>query len=845
MLHKVCNTKSNIWINANAGSGKTRSLISRIISLILHGTSPQKILCLTYTNSAGSEIKSRIVDIFLKWKDMNNVDLESSLKRIIGGIDFDLSHVREVLNNALRTYEMIQICTIHSFAYQILNRFGDIQFRIANDYELSLIKEDVRHQVVESLSVNESDHDIEILLENMTLNMFHSILDYVMENPIVSTIDNANICEMLGVDPDWPIDKDIHNFVAKIDIAILSDLAGAMMQYSNTISKRGIGILRWIKLSLRDRIKKIDVLIEGLLNQALEPLGNFPTIGFRKSHEHLALYYEEISRSISDLAHQIQDYKFYILNRLLPRIINTTLSLFSKRKEYFSVIDYNDILQLTHDMLSDPEKTWISMEIDKHIEHILIDEAQDVNLLSWRIIQKITEEFFIDSEIHNNIRTIFVVGDEKQSIFSFQGANINEFRIMKDYFHQKSISSRIYFEYIRLNSSYRSSSKILDFIDQVFSDPKLRKMITLDPELKHIPIDQKCGFVRCIEVIETTLKKQSSWIKSGTETNNKMQHMVNAVVDTVNSIKADGINANDVMIIVRNLTNSNNIISNIKDSLLKTGIKSVNIDKLRIDTHPVFRDILSLCNVALYEYDDYNTACFMRSLFINWSLNDIATLCINRQSTLLNEIYINDQPFRNRWKKTFQNLIDDPYHTLMTLLTESEIEKHAVNLYGQGSIKILHHIIENIVPHAKYTNLHRFVNHMSSTKHLISGNDKLDGISIITAHSAKGRESRVVILLDLINDIGTSARLKRARIVQINDKNAIMIPGIEFISRIKNYICNKYDNVTIEEEMRLFYVAITRARERLYIIGKKSDKNCGWFSIAYNALNEIGNPSPK
>ncbi len=149
---------------------------------------------------------------------------------------------------------------------------------------------------------------------------------------------------------------------------------------------------------------------------------------------------------------------------------------YDTRKALRAALDYDDLIIKTNKLLNKPGiAPWVLYKLDGGLDHILVDEAQDTSRAQWSIVKTLTDEFFAGKSARDGVnRTLFVVGDEKQSIFSFQNADPEAFAEMHDYFSQRTVEAGKKWQPVNLHVSFRSAPAVLKAVDAVFASDMAR-----------------------------------------------------------------------------------------------------------------------------------------------------------------------------------------------------------------------------------------------------------------------------------------------------------------------------------------------------------------------------------
>ncbi len=156
------------------------------------------------------------------------------------------------------------------------------------------------------------------------------------------------------------------------------------------------------------------------------------------------------------------------------------LDHYDTAKRRRGLLDFEDLVERTRNLLKTSSSAWVLYKLDRGIDHILVDEAQDTSPHQWEILQAISDDFFSGAGRTEQNRTFFAVGDEKQSIYSFQGARPDKFDEMHKHFAERAKAAARDFDRIDLILSFRSAAAVLGAVDRVFAHPENRRGLTHD-----------------------------------------------------------------------------------------------------------------------------------------------------------------------------------------------------------------------------------------------------------------------------------------------------------------------------------------------------------------------------
>lgn len=295
-------------------------------------------------------------------------------------------------------------------------------------------------------------------------------------------------------------------------------------------------------------------------------------------------------------------------------------SKYQQLKEETCLLDYNDIIMKTHSLLKQTNiNAWVMYKLDQRIEHILVDEAQDTSPMQWEIIKLISQEFFSGESAKESNRTIFVVGDIKQSIYSFQGVDTVFFHNTKSYFQNLTQEANKPFQQIPMVTSFRSSKGIIDFVNEVTKNIfSSKNPIYAEEELQHIPYHENKP--SHIEIWPTVTNKKDD------PKHVRYEKLAMALSEKINMLHNKfQIPFNDILILYRKREN-NQTLDYLVKKLKEKNIPILGLDKINLKDHIVIKDLLALASFLCQSNDDFSLACVLKSPIFNLVDDDIFTL---------------------------------------------------------------------------------------------------------------------------------------------------------------------------------------------------------------------------
>ncbi len=899
-LQQIASNPENcVFVSASAGSGKTKILTDRVLRLLLLGTNPHKILCLTFTKIAAFEMQNRIYKELSNWSILTEEDLKQRIFDLTG-VKFSKNKINEsktLFNVILDDFEGIKINTIHSFCQNLMTKFpieADIKpnFQIIDSQtEHSLLLEAKDTLLREAVNDEELSKKIEIISANLNENSFLEIIlelinkrtDLEITKEKFFGLDNLNKTVFKILNCQNKDEAEILNLIKNPNFDNKNlEILGKLGQNSNktTDNKHSNLILNYLENPNEDTFNQY---CNAFLTKKNEPKKQVFTKkileGISQAEEIIKLEQTRLTKLIE----QINSFYIANLTTKLLEVGDKMLQLYQELKTKNSYLDYHDLIAKSSKLLTNKDNSdWIKYKLDGNIEHILVDESQDTNNNQWQIIKAISEDFFSGNSSNLQNRTIFVVGDEKQSIYNFQGADPEIFGNTFNYYQSQLQAANKKIQNISLNNSFRSLKNILKVVDDVFKNSKYQKAISKINLVNHTSIrTQGSGKVELWPIINVPQDKKRekddfSWQLNFDPNQNQNSKEILAKIiakkikswlDDKRILKSEkrAIRPRDIMILLKNRTNNlgNLIIKNLqKEDILVNGS-----DKIELIKNIIVKDLLSLAKFLLLNEDDLNLASLLKSPLINICEDDLFDLCKekdNKQISLFAALRnVSHQPSANKdichrsennFKSAFLFLEEvkkyyqeNPYQIYQLFLHILEIKNKKtaiISHFGKESKEIINQFL-NLCLNFQQDEIASLENFICSLDNfdlnikIDTSNNNFDEVKITTIHSAKGLEAPIVILADCLHDSKSQYGANKDKILWLN-KGQVKIPiwsaGKE--SELTKSIKDNEHNIKQEEYLRLLYVAMTRAKDELYIagFGKNTNNDCWYNIIKNNAL---------
>lgn len=875
------------WVSANAGSGKTYVLSTRVIRLLLDGVDPSKILCLTYTKTAAAEMKNRVFSRLGEWVTMEEADLAKALTQVTGRAtrEPELSFARTLFARALETPGGLKIQTIHAFCEALLHRFP-LEANIAGHFELidekasGFLVAEARRKLLTGKNENTrgalarilaraGESGLEKLLNEIVnkRQKLDAIIDQLgdeaereqtylgafgFEATETAASIEASIFEALPIDLEFM--RSVRDESASLGKSRAYEFAyGCVVALENQKADDSFAQLRNILLKESGEAYSPTWLF------AKDILNIFPTLADR---------YLQAAEAMSAVVGRInlRDEISKTLDALT--IADRLLSLYATMKNKRGLLDFDDLIARTESMLlKDNVAAWVRFKLDQGIDHILVDEAQDTSPAQWRVIRILADEFFDGESAASNKRTVFAVGDEKQSIYSFQGADPRGFDDARLHFKVKVKNAQREFEDLRLDASFRSTGDVLAAVDHVFAYADHKRGLSgaegAFPPHQSLRENQP-GSVQLWEMEEAQeTEDEEDWRKPVDHAKKPAVIVAERVATQIKNwieenvcLEASGkpIQAGDVLVLVRKRDAFVNALSR---ALKERNVPVAGADRLSMVSHIAVMDLMALGRIMLNSSDDLSLAAVLRSPLFAWTDQQLFDLAYDREAKSLYDQLARQAANNEDAAHVFAQLeqfktiaLNRPIFEFYShVLGVGGARKKLVGRLGPETGEMLDEFLNFAIAQertgavALETFLSTLENFSPEIKREMDGSRQQ--VKIMTVHGAKGLEAPIVFLVDPGSAAFTAQNAPS--LLPVNWKDGPrQVDAILWGNSAKqrsaqagNIIDDLKDSAE-EEYRRLLYVGMTRAADQLIVVGyagKRGAKDT-WHSMVKKGLEE-------
>jgi ATP-dependent helicase/nuclease subunit A len=515
-------------------------------------------------------------------------------------------------------------------------------------------------------------------------------------------------------------------------------------------------------------------------------------------------------------------------------------------------LDYDDLIDTTINLLTDPDlAAWVLFKLDGGIDHILIDEAQDTNPAQWRVVQTLTQDFFRSDRPD---RTLFVVGDSKQSIYSFQGANPEDFIDLRHYFARQSQAIGQTWRNVDLNVSFRSTPEVLHVVDRIFTTAALKFQVLAENNLVHTPFrNNHQGKVHLLPsvlkdeshenpnlapwTLPTERRQPSSVDQDCAE--KLAQHIAGILAsrEVLPSTKQP-IQPRDILILVRQRSE---FLKHLIRHLKKLNVPVAGTDRLILTDHIAVQDLLSLGQFLLQPQDNLSLATVLTSPLIGLTQDQLMSLSVNRQESLWSAlIYHGHTPVYGpayQWLKVIMDQTDylTPFDLYSFVLYQKDGKKNILSRLGHEAEDVLSSFIEVLANFDRTLppSLELVIGELMAQDYELkrdSADSLHNEIRMMTIHGSKGLQAPVVILVEKFS----STSPQESVLWSLNSDTPLLLarPSKNSDTDLTRDLKQRQDQADDAEDKRLLYVALTRPQDHLYVCGygtKEDDSS--WYTL--------------
>ena len=862
------NPDYSAWVSANAGSGKTHVLAQRVIRLLLAGVDPARILCITFTKAAAANMANKVFQDLRGWTLLDDDALDNAMKAAgVKRLDAGMrARARQLFALALDTPGGLKVQTIHAFCTQLLHLFP---FEADVPAPFDVLEERIENQMLGKLALDVlleaaegTDTALGRALQQAVLvaadQTFQDMLREVIRARDVLTrwVEEAGgitpavaqLSRSLGIEPD--------ETAAEVETAMFDDsligasewaaIAATLNEGKKTDKDQGARFRSLAALAPPARIETY--------------LDIFCTKERDKTKERIAT--SAIDSSLCARLNDERDRVWRLVQRqraiatrdrssALFTIAHAIIGRFQAEKNRRGLLDYDDLIDKTLDLLKERRAAWVHYKLDRGIHHVLIDEAQDTSPKQWDIVKALVSEFFAGAGAHERQRTIFAVGDEKQSIFSFQGAAPREFAAMRLHFERAHAHADLNFVATEFKHSFRSGPVVLGAVDTVFARPEAHSGLSADAVAPvHEALPEKVpGLVEIWPLATSdTFEKKEGWtapfdIQSGASGVGKL---ATRIALTVAFWQRQGRRPKDVLILLRR---RGALFDAIIRALKKERIAVAGADRLVLTEHIAVMDLMVLADATLLPADDLALATVLKSPLFGLDDKALFAIAWNRDGSLLTALRQRQPEIAARFETICEAARTmTPFAFYAWLLGAYGGRRQMLARLGHEAADALDEFLNLALDYERTEapSLQGFVATLRRAESEVKRDMEMDRdeVRVMTVHGAKGLEAPIVILADTTTP---AQGWHPPKLLRLTPEGAIPGAAKQLVwAASKDSDTDavaaaraREEDLARDEYRRLLYVAMTRAAEQLIVCGtqgkNKIPDGC-WYHLVRDAL---------
>jgi ATP-dependent helicase/nuclease subunit A len=881
---------SSAWVSANAGTGKTHVLTMRVLRLLLADTPPEKILALTYTKAAAAEMSKRVFEHLAEWVTSGADKLEAKLADLLdrSPTAAEMQRARQLFAIAIETPGGLKVQTIHAFCERLLQRFPleagvPPGFAILDEQERSaLLREAIDETLAEATSKSKSplakalksavgfttELDFDVLLGE-ALRERDWLTAAVRLDEDSGGEEFAGAAEIyrrvLGLDGNASLEmvtKQLEGVLAKPELTRVRDILASGSAKDIEASRHAAAALR-----ANGAGSRIEALHDLFCNSKGEARKAMMTKALAGAHPDADALLTRARDRFAGL--HVERCKLVLLDAAvaLLRLGNAVMQRYAEAKARRAALDFDDLIVKASNLLGPSVAVeWVLYKLDGGLDHILVDEAQDTSPVQWQVIRSLAEEFLSGSGAREVTRTLFAVGDEKQSIYGFQGAAPNMFAEVGNAFAAHAGKGKLPWRRVPLTLSFRAVAPLLQAVDWIFSDAARTPGLTSSAEaIRHIA--HRAGHAGLIEIWPTekpeTVERGEPWSPLADATVSspvvrlaaRIATEIDGWLKSKEMLASEGrpIRAGDILILVRKRAP---FAWAMVSALKARGIRVAGADRLVLVEQIAVQDLMALGDFICLPDDDLALAAVLKSPLLGLDDDDLLALAPGRKGSLWQALLgraATSNRFREaaetlrRWRARAERTA--PFEFYAALLDVEAMRTRMLQRLGAEAADTIDEFLNLALAYddGAPPTLQGFLGWLREgcpdiKRDMEQGRDE---VRVMTVHGAKGLEAPIVFLPDTCS---TRSGRRPGGLLRLDHAARPMGVPAPFLWPVKG--TSRIDAVQIargaaeraesEERNRLLYVALTRARDRLYVAGFEGTNappaDC-WYRLIKDGLD--------
>ncbi|MGA7808922.1 double-strand break repair helicase AddA [Bradyrhizobium sp.] len=892
---RASNPAASAFVSANAGSGKTHVLVQRVIRLLLDGVAPEKILCITFTKAAAANMAERVFTTLGHWVTLDDAALDDAIRDVgIAQPTHRLRKIaRELFASALETPGGLKVQTIHALCTRLLQQFPfeanvPARFAVLDDRDQTEMMERANLRVLLEASRDPQSATGRALMTAMASAADVTFKDVVREaclshDHFMAWTDTAGSAEAaaaqlsaaLGVDPEDRIDTVEREILdgTHLPRRRWPEIADALDAGSKSDTEQAARL----RAAFRSTgAEQVDGYLSVFLTDDKAPRKSVLTKRFCDGNRAIAGWFEAEASRLPPLIEKRRALVARDRTRALVHIATAAVANYRREKSERGLLDYDDLIDKTLAMLERVSSGWVHYKLDRGVDHVLIDEAQDTSPRQWDIVFHLIAEFTSGAGARDGtVRTIFAVGDEKQSIFSFQGAEPRQFDQRRRELQRRFVAAGLSFDPVSFTYSFRSGPAILQSVDHVFRDQAIYRSIHAETTypLHHALADAGPSLIELWELAEADDKADiEGWrapfdgvamtspeVKLARRIQAEIKRLVECGTMTGHEGGRRRLRFGDVLILVRRRGNAFDAVI---QALKHANIPVAGADRLKLTEHIAIIDLMNLADALLLPRDDLALATALKSPLFGLTDDDLFELAWQREGSLraaLSRQATANGKFQDALRRLaqYENRFarETPFAFYAWLLGGDGGRNRILRRLGHEANDALDEFLELALNYERKApaSLQGFVAWLRAADTEVKRDMEIsrDEVRVMTVHGAKGLEASVVFMVDTTSSPADTQRLK---LIHLPAGQSSEVQGGEVVvwagrkaddpQAVASARAVMQDD-TENEYRRLLYVAMTRAADRLIVGGcmpgnMKSVRSLCWYDLVCKGLANSG-----
>ncbi len=846
------------WVEANAGTGKTKVLTDRVTRLLLDGVRPERILCLTFTKAAAAEMHNRLAVQLGRWAMADDATLGKEITTLIDEVPQaeQRSLARRLFARVLDAPGGINILTIHAFCQALLKRFPleagiTPGFEVLDDAEAATLLRAAQDEQIEALAHADAPEEVRTALETVARRI--SIAEY------------AELMRRLLGERAWLLARVANEAGLKrlarrlrrrlqcevepaIDEPGLRAAARTLIEAGGkSDGARGETMAAWLAAG-SDR----DAMLPAYRSVFFTTAGDVRKTLATKPVVKRMPGIEDILLAEAGRLECARGGALVELTVALLRLGLDITRRYAAAKRRRGKLDYDDLIVATRRLLeSAGSASWVLYKLDGGIDHVLVDEAQDTNPDQWEVIGRLTEEFFVGESSVDRERTIFVVGDTKQSIFGFQRADPAKLAEMRELFGERIRVARKGFEPVNLTVSFRSTPAVLDAVDWVFGEEAAAAGLAEPGEVNHQHSrKQDPGRVElwplvAAEKVETDTASVEAPTGVLMPPHQRLARLIavhakGLIGSERRARKGELLHEGHFMVLVRR---RNAFVNALVRELKHQQLQVAGVDRLNLGEELAIQDLLAMARFVLLPQDDLNLASLLKSPLVGLDEDKLFALAWDRSGHLWGAL--RDRAAEPDFAAAYERLsrwlaradFTTPFDFFADALGPEGGRHRLLERLGREASDPIDELMARALQYQRLEagSLQGFLRWFEAggadIKRDLDANRRPE-VRILTVHASKGLQAPIVYLPDTTRVPRDTERLLAERDGEVR----LWVPRSDDANEAARAWRAESRERSLQEQNRLLYVAMTRAEDRLYVGGwigtKPQDKNCWYDRIA-------------